>query len=607
MSRDKGLISKNKKPIHIKFYSYKPRNRSGVATLSSGLRTLIENRGFEYVDYGFNFKTKTIFLKFNNTGDGVSLLNNQDKCKNTVSATRIINVLIEECPNIDFSIPFQPYEIESHIFSLNKKVTIDAYKKEEMNSIKWLDAEEKTQVDKFQEELWVRFYKVGLRRAVMSISKGLKYFAQQTNMTHIQFGFTRENHSIFIKLNNTGDGVSLVNSMGEYKNKGLGTEVVTTRLIVIGVDLQLKTTYYLLLKEGFTFQLTSSKKTVADNKNIEWLPDKNDSINLNQRRYIKQFDESIERSHKRSEEMWVKFYKSKERQGTLRLSLSLLKLAHRNKMTHIQFGYNKKAKSVYFQLNNTGEGFSLLTRQKEYKQTGIYVSSALFYFSAADIDIKYKNLYYITKKEDLIFKIDNIGNDDTTIKKIHWITNEDTKYKSRDTVISDPQNEYSYLDESSLIRNKMIQMLTYRDFDSEYEELEGDEFLGRDPEGITLEEIKETKNNFSSFVKLSTNNPFPCSLTLSRKLLRICKKRRFTHLQITKSKDNETKEVLLELNQNGKGVSLVNSDLTYKNDINITEMFNSINKEEEILQLNAWYSGEKVTDSQFRIKVQLYL
>lgn len=78
-------------------------------------------------------------------------------------------------------------------------------------------------------------------------------------------------------------------------------------------------------------------------------------------------------------------------------------------------------------------------------------------------------------------------------------------------------------------------------------------------------------------------------------------------MQIRLKGNCETKEVFIELNQKGKGVSLVNSDFTYKKIINVTDMFNSINNNEDVLQLDALYSAEKIGNCRFKIEIQLYL
>lgn len=468
---------------------------------------------------------------------------------------------------------------------MGKEVSYDEYIKKEAKLIEWFGVNGQTQGKKPQGELWVKFYNFGPRITTMRISKELKILAQQYRMTHIKLGFSKNSHSLFIKLNNEGQGASILNKFNEYKEKSIFIQMDAAYLKNSGVYIKPTSIYFLQLKDNFTFQLSLSEKNKLDTGEIHWGPNK-----------------------ARKEDLWIKYYTHKSVEQGLFVSNGLLNLAQQNKMTFIQYGFIKETGSTFIRLNNKGNGLPLINQHNEYKYNKeISASKIIYYLNSVDIYVNFKEPYYLIEyleeKDSWVFEILSPIRSSSYAEPIHWISNEELRliYKEREVKRKSISISKSKSESDKEAYSIDKPELYAEAFDFSDEELDIEEINDED---FDIEEINEERKKMSSFVKFSENDPFTHSLSLSKKLLRFCTEQGATHLQI--DLENNAKEVHLKLNSSGKGVSLINSDYTYKESIDVTNIFKIINKNEKNLKPNAWYSGKRIEDSVFEITAQFW-
>lgn len=569
------------KPIYLKLYAYKKKSMIvGTLYLSEGLLNLIKERHFISYEFGVNDVTNTIFVRFHNTSQGTPLLSGQGKYRANITDSAVVKFFLNK--NIELSNPFNLQEIEPNLFSLGKEISYDEYVKKEAELIEWFGVKGQTKGKNPQGGLWVKFYNSGPRITTMRISKELTTLIQQHRMTHIKLGFSKNSHSLFIKLNNAEQGASILNKFNEYKEKDIFIQMDAAYLKNSGVHIKPKSTYFLQLKDNFTFQLSLSEKNKLDTGEIHWGPNK-----------------------AREEDLWIKYYTFKSVEQDLYVSKGLLNIAQQNKMTFIQYGFIKETGSIFIRLNNKGNGLPLINQQNEYKYNKmISASKIIYYLNNVGIYLNFKEPYYLDEylegKDSWVFKILSPIKSSSYAEPIHWISNEELRliYREREvkrkSISKSDKETYSSIDESELYAEAS-------DFSDEGLDIEEN-----NDEDFDIEEINEERKKMSSFVKFSENAPFAHSLSLSKKLLRICNKQGATHLQLELHLENNAKEVYLKLNSKGNGVSLINSDYTYKKSIDVTNIFKIINKNEKNLKPNAWYSGKRIEDSVFEIKAQFW-
>ncbi|QJX80335.1 hypothetical protein [Priestia megaterium] len=583
MSRDKELIFENTKPTYLKFYVYKKKSgTTASAYFSDGLLNLIKERNFISLEMGFNKTTHTVFLKFHNNDDAISLITSQGNYKRSITVNaQLKKLLIDNEVNLADS--FTLREIENNLFSLGKEVSYDENIKKEAKLIEWFGVNGQTQGKKPQGELWVKFYNFGPRITTMRISKELKILAQQYRMTHIKLGFSKNSHSLFIKLNNEGQGASILNKFNEYKEKSIFIQMDAAYLKNSGVYIKPTSIYFLQLKDNFTFQLSLSEKNKLDTGEIHWGPNK-----------------------ARKEDLWIKYYTHKSVEQGLFVSNGLLNLAQQNKMTFMQYGFIKETGSTFIRLNNKGNGLPLINQHNEYKYNKeISASKIIYYLNSVDIYVNFKEPYYLIEyleeKDSWVFEILSPIRSSSYAEPIHWISNEELRLIYREREVKRKSISKSEGDKETYSIDEPELYAEASDFPDEELDIEEN-----NDEDFDIEEINEERKKMSSFVKFSENDPFAHSLSLSKKLLRFCTEQGATHLQIESHLENNAKEVYLKLNSSGKGASLINSDYTYKKSIDVTNIFKTINKEEENLKSTAWYSGERIEDSVFKITAQFW-
>jgi len=77
MSQGEGEIYKNNSGLIYLKFSINKEKKTGSVSVSSGLRTLFEEREMSFLEYGFNSKHKKFFIRLNNENKGHLILNKE--------------------------------------------------------------------------------------------------------------------------------------------------------------------------------------------------------------------------------------------------------------------------------------------------------------------------------------------------------------------------------------------------------------------------------------------------------------------------------------------------------------------------------------------------
>lgn len=266
-----------KEPVFIKF-SVIPQKKIATASVSKGLRDIFQESNVSYLEYGVDAEQNAIFIRLNDKGKGSPILDKQGKPRSTVAASTFLKYLIEEDVNLDLSKPFFLQQISQNIITLNNNVAQNKNEDKRDYSIKWVDVEKnkgKVKIKAFKNKLWIRFYNSGTRKGFFRISKEFLDVLKEQKMTHLEVGFNRETKALFIRLNNLGNGIGLINSLKEYKETHITASNELTYLDLAGINIEYLNTYFLHSLDHFVYRISTSESEANLNSGqIVWIPNK---------------------------------------------------------------------------------------------------------------------------------------------------------------------------------------------------------------------------------------------------------------------------------------------------------------------------------------------
>jgi len=266
-----------KEPVFIKF-SVIPQKKIATASVSKGLRDIFQESNVSYLEYGVDAEQNAIFIRLNDKGKGSPILDKQGKPRNTIAASTFLKYLIEEDVNLDLSKPFFLQQVSQNVITLNNNVAQNKNEDKRDYSIKWVDVENnkgKVKIKAFKNKLWIRFYNSGTRKGFFRISKEFLDVLKEQKMTHLEVGFNRETKALFIRLNNLGNGIGLINSLKEYKETHITASNELTYLGLAGINIEYLNTYFLHSLDHFVYRISTSESEANLNSGqIVWIPNK---------------------------------------------------------------------------------------------------------------------------------------------------------------------------------------------------------------------------------------------------------------------------------------------------------------------------------------------
>lgn len=266
-----------KEPVFIKF-SVIPQKKIATASVSKGLRDIFQESNVSHLEYGVDPEQNTIFIRLNDKGKGSPILDKQGKPRNTVAASTFLKYLIEEDVNLDLSKPFFLQQISQNVITLNNNVAQIKNGDKRDYSIKWVNVENnkgKAKTKTFKNQLWIRFHKSGTRKGFFRISKEFLDVLKEQKMTHLEVGFNRETKALFIRLNNLGNGIGLINSLKEYKETHITASNELTYLDLAGINIEYLKNYFLHSLDHFVYRISTSESEANLNSGqIVWISNK---------------------------------------------------------------------------------------------------------------------------------------------------------------------------------------------------------------------------------------------------------------------------------------------------------------------------------------------
>ncbi|WP_456363548.1 hypothetical protein [Priestia aryabhattai] len=419
------------KQVHIKFYYYvRGKRGSGSVYLSEGLKDLIRERGYSSLDYGFNVLTQDFFIKFTNTEGGISLLDKDKECKTKFTSNKLVKAVLDQVEDIETSIPYELQEVEKHIFTINKEISSEEYVQSHKNLIQWTATEQENSEDKSKGDLWIKFYRQNQRLSgTLSISDKLLEIARKNKMTHIQFGYEREARSVVVKFNNSGEGLSLLNTADEYRTFGIGTHGNLTALNAAGFKVNFSSVYFLAQKDGLIFQVVNSNNNDLDKDLIQWISNEEET------------EEDLNKPgkhQKNKSELFVRFKNSSFNNTpacNIVLSKAYFDLCVEQQAENMQLGIDPRNNTVYIKLNRDGKGIPLINENPKYKYAGWGISVMFNTINSKQDVLKMKTDYPLEKINDNLFKIVNVDNplesSNFEDNNVVWLTNKNSYLKIR--------------------------------------------------------------------------------------------------------------------------------------------------------------------------------
>jgi len=443
MSNSNDLTTQNiDKQVYIKFYYYKRGKRaSGSVYLSEGLKDLIRERGYSFLDYGFNVLTNDFFIKFTNKEGSISLLDKEKECKSNFTSNKLVKAVLDQVEGIEPSILYELQEVEKHIFAINKEISPDEYAQNHKKLIQWNATEQETSKDKDKNDLWLKFYKQYHRLSgTLIISDEFLEIARQNKMTHIQFGYEREARSVLVRLNNSGEGLSLLSTTNnEYRAYGIGTQGILTSLNAAGFPIDFSVEYFLEAKEDLVFQIANGNNNELDTNAVQWISNKEER-NFKEER--KRNSKELGKHKKNESKLFVRFKKSsfKDKPAyNIVLSKAFFRLCVEQQAKNMQLGILKQNNTVYIRINKTGEGIPLPNERKKYRYEGWGVSGMFYALNSEQDVLQVKTDYPVEKINDTLFKIVTT---DSSLEKpnfednsIVWLSHKNSYLKIRQTFL----------------------------------------------------------------------------------------------------------------------------------------------------------------------------
>ncbi|QJX80334.1 hypothetical protein [Priestia megaterium] len=315
MSQGEGKIYKNNSGLIYLKFSINKEKKTGAVSVSSGLRTLFKEREMSFLEYGFNSEHKKIFIRLNNENKGYSFLNKEGKPRNTISAGSFTKYLVNENINMGFLKPFFLQEISSNVFMLSSNPATDRHIDGKDIPIEWLStnaAEDKAKKEHFKKEIWIKFYKTGLRKGNLLLSEGFLNILKERKISHLKIGFTRKEQTLFIETNNRGDGLPILNSPDENGQLRINASDAITQLEMASIEVEFKEPYFLHPHDENTFQLSTSKFVNMIREKISWTSYKEDfsSVVLEDQEYTEEQKQNRQRI--RAEKRRISVKKARE-------------------------------------------------------------------------------------------------------------------------------------------------------------------------------------------------------------------------------------------------------------------------------------------------------
>lgn len=315
MSQGEGKFYKNNSGLIYLKFSINKEKKTGAVSVSSGLRTLFEEREMSFLEYGFNSEHKKIFIRLNNENKGYSFLNKEGKPRNTISAGSFTKYLVNENIDMGFLKPFFLQEISSNVFMLSSNPSTDRHIDGKDIPIEWLStnaAEDKAKKEHFKKEIWIKFYKTGLRKGNLLVSEGFLNILKERKISHFKIGFTRKKQTLFIETNKRGDGLSILNSPDENGQLRINASDAIAQLEMAGIEVEFKEPYFLHPHDENTFQLSTSKFVNMIREKISWTSYKEDfsSVVLEDQEYTEEQKQNRQRI--RAEKRRIKVKKPRE-------------------------------------------------------------------------------------------------------------------------------------------------------------------------------------------------------------------------------------------------------------------------------------------------------
>lgn len=315
MSQGEGKFYKNNSGLIYLKFSINKEKRTGAVSVSSGLRTLFEEREMSFLEYGFNSEHKKIFIRLNNENKGYSFLNKEGKPRNTISAGSFTKYLVNENINMEFTKPFFLQEISSNVFMLSSNPATDRHIDGKDIPIEWLSnnaAEDKAKKEQFKKEIWIKFYKTGLRKGVLCVSEGFSNIIKERKISHLKLGFARKEQTLFIETNNNGEGLPIRNSPCENGELRIYASDAIAQLEMASIEVEFKEPYFLHPHDENTFQLSTSKFVNVIREKISWTSYKEDfsSVVLEDQEYTEEQKQNRQRI--RAEKRRIRVKKARE-------------------------------------------------------------------------------------------------------------------------------------------------------------------------------------------------------------------------------------------------------------------------------------------------------
>ena len=399
-----------------------------------------------------------------------------------------------------------------------------------------------------------------------SISKGFQQACIHLQATHIQFGIT-DNH-IFLKATKKAEGISLLDSKGEYKGLAFGATYSLKEINEEVERLKLNKTYTLKQVTDLIYMVEDSEVPAVDkeitSENVVWLSNK-PPLTLKKRTNFHNKD-------------------------MLYFSNSFERRIKESRSEYLDVGYNAEMKIVALRLNDEGRGIHL---RKEETKKNHSVMSLLDGINSVGIKMEYNVEYKFRQTSPNLFIIasnQEVVNSER-FNNLFWLS----KTLSTITKAKERLSKELKLKELKTTKEK-LKIIKFIEDQANKQLFEKMSVYQKKGTNKGIEEIKKKKLTFKFLARRTSTY-----ISLSKAFYNTCVDHQFTHFQLVLFHN----QVFIELNNEGNGFSLLDSNGDYlthlPSGIGASHAFNRINSEGEHLKVNKTYVLEEVHPSLFKV------
>ncbi|MEM4992575.1 hypothetical protein WKH56_08540 [Priestia sp. SB1] len=408
--------------------------------------------------------------------------------------------------------------------------------------------------------------KPGKKGTMFSISKAFRRACIQQQATHLQFGIT--DHNIFLRVTENTEGISLVDSRGEYKGLQFGATYSLKEINKEVERLKLNETYTLkrltdtiYLVEGTEVLALSNETNTED---VVWL------LNTPPLTLKKQTD-----SYNRDK---------------LTFSNILERTIKQSQNKYLDIGYNENMQIVALKFNDNDGGVLL---RKEGVKRDRFSARLLAVIKEVGIKMEYNVEYEFRKTSPNSFNI--ISNQDLNdfqhSDRVFWVS-------QTLSIITNAKQQLSKELKTKELKSvkEMLKAAKIKEDQADKQLFEKMSIYQKNGTNREIDEIKKEKLTFK-FITRKTST----YLSLSKAFYNTCVEHQFTHFQLALFHNH----AFVELNNNGDGFSLIDSNRDYlphhPSGLGASHFFNRVNSKVAHFKANKTYVLEEIDSSLFKI------